>query len=138
MTKNTKTFFVANAIQAALFNSILIDQIVKEGGRWNGVRTKGHAEAFAGAVAKVAKGDTILGIDFAAPKRNYNFNDSNWTNQEDVLAKLLEVGKSANGGKDIAKKAIVGELEALKNLLKASAQPVPVVEAPKVQEQAAA
>lgn len=138
MSKNTKTFFVRNAIQAALFNQVLINEITKPEGRWFGVRTKGHAEAFTGAVAKVAKGDQTVGLDFAAPKRNYNFNDSNWTNQEPVLARLTEVSKSANGNKDIAKKAIVSELEDMKNIMKASSQPEPApaatTEAPQVQE----
>jgi len=130
MTKITKTFYVRNAVQAALFNQILIGQITTEGGRWFGVRTKGHAEAFAGAVAKVAKGDQALGIDFAAPKRNYNFNDSNWTNDEATLAKLTSVAQAAPGGKDYSKKAIVSDLEDMKNILKASTQPEVAAPAP--------
>ena len=138
MTKTqTNIIIVDTKIQAALFNDILRDQITVEGGRWFGVRTKGHADPFLTAKAVVAKeGQTERGLQFHAPKKNYNFNDSTWVNPAETLEKLMAVAVKANGGKEVAKKALVSELEALKNIFKNSTFKAPeaVVEATKADE----
>lgn len=116
---------LANAIQVALFNEALLPQIIGEGGRWATVRTKGHAEPFKTAKAFVRKDDEeALGLHFSAPKRNYNFNDSNYVNPPATLEVLMAIAKKANGGKDITKKQLQQELEAIKKTFIASAQPI--------------
>ena len=117
MTKNI--IVLRNAVQVALFNTILVKEIVGEKGRWHTASPKGHFLPFESAAARVAEGDEPLGLRFDARKKNYNFNDSNWVNQGPVTKKLLAVAKAASG-KDMAKKAVAAELEDIKEILKAS------------------
>lgn len=103
----------------ALFNEILLDQIRTPEGRWFNVRTKDHHLPFLDAQAIVTPEGALPGVQFGARKLNYNFNDSNWVGQADVLAKLVEVGSKASG-KTLAKKEIYFFLEDIKEIMKAS------------------
>lgn len=126
MTKTVNIIRVRNPIQAALFNDYLRAQIIEAGGRWNGIKTKGHVEPFQTSKAVVAKEGEVLGLTFAAPKRNYNFNDSTYVNVAENLDKLTEIATKANKGTKVEKKELGFQLADLKEIFKNSPQPAPV------------
>jgi hypothetical protein len=105
-----------NPIQVALFNEFIRDHIVGEQGHWGpSAKPAGHHEPWAIAKVRAAKEGEPVGIDYAAPKMNYNINDSNWV-RESVLDKMTEIAVKANKGKPVTKKHLLEELKDMKGI----------------------
>ncbi len=105
--------YVANALQKFIFDNVLIPEITKADGRWTNSKPHGHAEPFKIATAVIDPNH--LGITFEAAKRNYNLNDSTWLKPE-VINPMLKAA-SAHLNREVGKKEMTTELEALKKIL---------------------
>lgn len=127
------TLFLANAVQVALFKEAILPQIINEGGRWNLVKPTKHAEAMVGLKVVVGKEGDIQGFNFNALKKNYNVNDSNWVNDKSVTPVLLAIASKA-AKKEVSKKELYFQLESIKEIMKASAEVLEVIEVPEVEE----
>lgn len=106
--------FVANPIQKALFEDCILPEM--RAGKWSGKSQANLVKPWLEVVVVVAKEGQKLGRNFDAQKSNWNVNDSNWTNPEANYRRLSAAARAANQGKEMAKKALIGELVDLKGI----------------------
>lgn len=106
----TKTFYVANALQAALMNQVFIREFTD--GFWKGQRPAGHGEVWKDVEIKVTEDGTLGPVGFT-PARMYNL-----LNPEFIKAStdaLIEAGKAIK--EDITIQKIKSELPELSRII---------------------